>query len=124
MPGFIGNRIQGVIGREIQTLIDKGVCAPETIDDVISYGFGRRMAYTGYFKRLDLIGLDFSYTMAKGRGAEPWKPIAERVERGDLGLKSGRGFYDWPGDSGKKLHRKMNMELIRLMKLDMEEGNI
>jgi 3-hydroxybutyryl-CoA dehydrogenase len=124
MPAFVGNRIQGAIGREIQSLIDLGVCTPETIDDVISYGFGRRMAYTGYFKRLDLIGLDFLYTAAKGRGAEPWKPVAERVERGDLGMKSGKGFYDWPGDTAAQVHRKQNTELIRLMKIDMEEGNI
>jgi 3-hydroxybutyryl-CoA dehydrogenase len=124
MPRFVGNRIQGAIGREIQSLIDLGVCTPETIDNVISYGFGRRMAYTGYFKRLDLIGLDFMYTAAKGRGIEPWKPVAERVERGDLGMKSGKGFYDWPGDTAAQLHRKLNTELIRLMKKDMEEGNI
>ena len=124
MPGFVGNRIQGAIAREIRNLIDQGVCSFETMDDVISYGFGRRMAYTGYFKRNDLIGLDFGYTASKGRGIEPWKPIAERVERGDLGMKSGRGFYDWPGDSAAQLHRKLNTELIRLMKMDMEEGNI
>lgn len=124
MPAFVGNRIQGAIGREIQSLIDLGVCTPETIDDVISYGFGRRMAYTGYFKRLDLIGLDFIYTASKGRGIDPWKPIAERVERGELGMKTGKGFYDWPGDTAAQLHRKQNTELIRLMKKDMEEGNI
>ncbi len=124
MRAFVGNRIQGVIGREIQFLIDKGVCTPETIDNVISYGFGRRMTYTGYFKRLDLIGLDFMYTAAKGRGAEPWKPVAERVERGELGMKSGKGFYDWPGDTASQLHLKQNTELIRLMKKDMEDGNI
>ncbi|MBW2323593.1 MAG: 3-hydroxyacyl-CoA dehydrogenase family protein [Deltaproteobacteria bacterium] len=38
LPGFVGNRIQGVIGREIQSLVDKGVCSPEMIDDIISFG--------------------------------------------------------------------------------------
>ncbi len=124
LAGFVGNRIQGAIGREIQSLVDQGVCSLEMIDDVVSFGFGRRMAYTGYFKRMDLIGLDFGYKVAKGRGVEPWKPIAERVERGELGMKSGKGFYDWPGDSAKKLHHHMNTELIRLMKQDMEAGLI
>ncbi len=124
LPGFIGNRIQGAIGREIRSLADQGAASPEMIDDVISFGFGRRMAYTGYFKRMDLIGLDFGYTAAKGRGLEPWKLIAERVERGELGMKSGKGFYDWPGDTAKQLHRRLNTELIRLMKQDMEAGLI
>lgn len=124
LPGFAGNRIQGAIGREVQSLVDQGVCSPSMVDDIISFGFGRRMAYTGYFKRLDLMGLDFSYTMAKEQGLEPWGPIAERVERGELGMKSGKGFYDWPGDAAKRLHRRYNMELIRLMKQDMDEGSI
>lgn len=124
LPAFVGNRIQGAIGREIQSLIDQGVCSPEMIDDVMSFGFGRRIVYTGYFKRLDLIGLDFSYNAARGRGLEPWKPIAERVERGELGMKSGKGFYEWPGDTARQLHRRLNTELIRLMKQDMEAGLI
>ncbi len=124
LPGFIGNRLQGVIGREVQSLVDQGAATPEMIDDIISFGFGRRMAYTGYFKRMDLIGLDFAYTMAKERGRPPWKPVAERVERGELGMKTGKGFYAWPGDSAEKLHHRLNTELIRLMKQDMTDGVI
>ena len=124
LPRFIGNRIQGAIAREIESLIDQGACTPEMIDEIIQFGFGRRMAYTGYFKRLDLIGLDFRYTVAKGQGLPVWPPVAERVERGELGMKTGKGFYDWPGDSAQALHRKMNLELIRLMKQDMKEGTI
>jgi len=124
LPALVGNRIQGAIAREIASLIDQGMSYPELIDDVISFGFGRRMAYTGYFKRMDLIGLDFSATAARGRGTDLWKPIAERVARGEYGMKTGKGFYDWPGDSAKQLHRWMNTELIRLMKQDMEAGRI
>jgi len=124
LPGFVGNRLQGTIAREVRSLVDKGVCSPEMIDDVISFGFGRRMAYTGYFKRMDLIGLDFGYRAAQGRGVPSWGPVAERVERGELGMKSGKGFYEWPGDTAKQLHRRLNTELIRLMKQDMDAGLI
>lgn len=124
LSGFIGNRIQGAISREIQSLVEQGIPMPELIDDVISFGFGRRMAYTGYFKRMDLIGLDFSAAIARGHGVEPWKPIAERVDRGDYGMKTGKGFYDWSGGRGKALHRRLNTELIRLMKQDMAAGEI
>lgn len=124
LPRFAGNRIQEAIWREIQLLVDQGVCSPGMIDDIISFGFGRRMAYTAFFKRLDLVGLDFEYTIAKAQGEEPWGPIAERVERGELGMKSGKGFFDWPGDTAKKLQRRLDMELIRLMKHDMAEGSI
>ena len=58
IPRFIQNNIQCAIAREIRSLVDRGVCTPGMVDDVIQFGFGRRMAYTGYFKRLDLNGLD------------------------------------------------------------------
>lgn len=122
--GLVGNRLQGVMEREIQSLIDKGVCSPETIDDVISFGFGRRMAYTGYFTQRDLIGLDLLYTMAKNRGQKPWKEIKDRVERGDLGVKTGKGFYDWSEKSETEIKRRTYGELIRLMKQDMAAGKI
>jgi len=124
LPGFIGNRIQGAIAREVRSLVEQGIPYPELINDVISFGFGRRMAYTGYFRRMDLIGLDFGYRAAQGRGVPSWGPVAEHVERGELGMKSGKGFYEWPGDSAKQLHRRLNTELIRLMKQDMEAGLI
>jgi 3-hydroxybutyryl-CoA dehydrogenase len=119
VPGFAGNRIQGVIGREIRSLVDQGVCTPEMIDDIIQFGFGRRMAYTGWFKRQDLIGLDFG-----GRSTSDWGLLAEHLKRGELGMKSGKGFYDWSGDKAKIFLRDYNKELIRLMKRDMERGAI
>jgi 3-hydroxybutyryl-CoA dehydrogenase len=57
-------------------------------------------------------------------GLPPWKSIKERVERGELGMKTGKGFYEWPGDTAKRLHHRMNTELIRLMKQEIAEGII
>jgi len=119
---FLGNRIQGAIGRECQALVDKGAATPEMIDDVITYGFGRRMAITGYFKRLDLIGLDLLYDTSTNRGGQAWPLLAEKVRRGELGMKTGKGFYTWTGDSMKEIHRRQNEELIRLLQYDMDKG--
>lgn len=116
-PRFIQNRIQGAISRECQTLVDEGLGTPEVIDNVITFGFGRRMGYTGYFKRQDLVGL-------KARGNQPWKPLAEHVERGELGMKSGKGFYEWPKEKKEAFLEWYHTELIRLMKQDMERGDI
>jgi 3-hydroxybutyryl-CoA dehydrogenase len=121
--GHAGNRIQGAIGREIRYLVDNGICTPEMIDEIIMYGFGRRMFNTGWFIRNDLIGLDFSYHAAKAAGREPWGPFKERVERGELGMKTGKGFYEWP-DFGEALKRRQDQDLIRLLKRDMDEGKL
>ena len=116
-PLFIQNRIQGAIARECRSLVDEGLGTPEVIDNVITFGFGRRMGYTGYFKRQDLIGL-------KLRGSQTWKPIVEHVERGELGMETGRGFYEWPKEKKDKFLEWYHTELIRLMKQDMERGDI
>jgi 3-hydroxybutyryl-CoA dehydrogenase len=118
-----GNRIQGAIAREIMYLIDNKICTPEMVDEIIMYGFGRRMVNTGYFIRNDLIGLDFTYNAAKAAGREPWGPIKERVERGELGMKSGKGFYEWP-DRGEALQKRQDMDLLRILKRDIEEGKL
>ncbi len=124
LAGAVGSRIQGAQNRDIQAMIDEGICDPHTMDDIIEFGFGRRLAFTGFFKRQDLLGLDFVHTVSTSKGQKPWGLLEEHVKRGELGMKSGKGFYDWPGDSAEKLHRKLNMELIRLLKQDMEKGSI
>ena len=123
VPAHAGNRLQGALGREISALIDKNICTPEMIDDIIMYSFGRRMVNTGWFIRNDLIGLDFTYNAAKGAGREPWGPFKERVERGELGMETGKGFYEWP-DFGKAVKHRQSMELLRFLKRDIEEGKI
>lgn len=122
LPGFLGNAIQNAIFAEICSLIDQGACTPSMIDDIISFGFGRRLAYVGFFKRYDMIGLDFIHTAMKAWGSEPWRPIVEHYEKGEYGIKSGKGFYDWPGDTGVKFEKRLKAELIRLMKQETDEG--
>ncbi|MDD5191112.1 MAG: 3-hydroxyacyl-CoA dehydrogenase NAD-binding domain-containing protein, partial [Dehalococcoidales bacterium] len=124
LGGFIGNRIQGAIGRECQALVDRGAATPEMIDDVISYGFGRRMTYTGYFKRLDLIGLDLLHDSSTNGGGQAWPPLAEKYKKGELGMKTGKGFYSWSDAAIKEIHRRQNQELVRFMKYDMDKGLI
>ncbi len=124
LPAFGGNRIQGAVAREAQVLVDKGACTPQMVDDIITFGFGRRMTYTGYFKRLDLVGINSYIERQVARGQQPWPPLAEMMKQGELGMKSGKGFYEWPGDTAKKFLREYNLELIRLLKKDMADGSI
>ena len=123
LVAHVGNRMQRAMSQEIHSLVDQGV-PPEAIDDIITFGFGRRMPFIGYFKRMDTVGLDSRlqrYTIAKRK---PWGPIVKHIERGELGVKSGKGFYSWPPGTAKSLDRRLKMELIRLMKYDMDKGLI
>ncbi|MDD5127581.1 MAG: 3-hydroxyacyl-CoA dehydrogenase family protein [Dehalococcoidales bacterium] len=67
----MGNRIQKVILNAAESLVDQGIGSPAIVDDVISSGFGRRLAYPCLFKRLGTVGLDVMYTIAKGWGSQP-----------------------------------------------------
>jgi 3-hydroxybutyryl-CoA dehydrogenase len=122
-PGW-GNALQWVIGEQARKLINEAGCTPYVVDDLIRFGFGRRTAYTARYIGMDLMGLDLAYNLMKTKGQEPWGPVKERVERGDLGMKTGKGFYDWSGDKAKEFLRDFHLELIRLLKRDMERGDI
>jgi 3-hydroxybutyryl-CoA dehydrogenase len=124
LPKYFGSRLQDWLFADIKSLIDQGIATPQMIDDTISFGFGRRMAYVAFFKRWDMIGLDFMYTAMKSWGQEPWKPVAEHYQKGEYGMKSGKGFYDWPDDSAQQFERNVKSELLRLMKLDIDSGTI
>jgi 3-hydroxybutyryl-CoA dehydrogenase len=98
-PGFIANRLARPFSLESLRMLAAGVADAQTIDRVCR-GVGFRM---GPFELIDLIGLDVNLSVARSfyaQGGEPerWRPspIQESlVAKGDLGRKSGRGFYDY-----------------------------
>jgi 3-hydroxybutyryl-CoA dehydrogenase len=123
-PAGWGNALQHPIEEIVRKIVVEKGCDPRVVDDLIRFGFGRRLPFTGVFLRYDVIGLDSFSGVEKAWGAEVWKIFKERLERGELGVKSGKGFYEWPGDSAKQYLRYFNTELIHLMKKDMERGDI
>ncbi|HJW24750.1 MAG TPA: 3-hydroxyacyl-CoA dehydrogenase NAD-binding domain-containing protein [Rhodocyclaceae bacterium] len=91
-PGFLVNAVLAPYMLEAMRCVDEGA-APETVDEAM-VAFGMPM---GPIELADTVGLDIA--QAAGRqlsgGAEPPRCLAERVGRGDLGKKSGKGFYAW-----------------------------
>jgi len=98
-PGFIANRLARPFTLESLRMLASGVADAATIDRVCR-GVGFRM---GPFELIDLIGLDVNLSVARSfyaQGGEPerWRPSAiqeSMVAKGELGRKSGRGFYDY-----------------------------
>lgn len=101
VPGFIGNRIMHAMFREALELIDMGVATAQDIDKVIYYGFGQRYASIGLMEFYDAVGLDLQHDIDTGlfpalsTAQAPQAPLMERYARGELGAKTGKGFYDW-----------------------------
>jgi 3-hydroxybutyryl-CoA dehydrogenase len=95
--GFIFNRIWAAIKREALMVLEEGVATPEDVDRIFQEAFGSRF---GPCRMMDQVGLDVVLDIeehyAQVRDGIPEGPrslLREYIARGDLGVKSGRGFY-------------------------------
>jgi 3-hydroxybutyryl-CoA dehydrogenase len=99
-PGFIVNHVARPYYLEALWLLEKGYADLESIDRLMEAS-GFRM---GPFKLMDLIGNDINYevssslyeAMNKPERLEPSVIQKQKLERGELGRKTGRGYYDYP----------------------------
>ena len=99
--GFVFNRVWRAVKREVMRVADSGVASIEDIDRAWMIKFGREKPPP--FAQMDRIGLDvirdieLHYAAESGDPADKPPPIlTDRVERGELGVKTGRGFYEYP----------------------------
>lgn len=100
-PGFVLNRIQLAILRECLYIVEQGIATPEDVDNIMKYALGLRYACLGPFEVADHGGLDVFHSIASylfadlSDAKESFSLLKESVERGDLGVKTGRGIYDY-----------------------------
>lgn len=126
--GFIGNRLQLALLREALYIVQEGIATPEAVDATVRYSLGRRYGVTGPLESADLGGLDIfqniSAYLYKDLCNDPISSplLAETVARGDLGAKTGKGFYDWtkPEVLGK-LKKEREAVLIEWLQKDKKQ---
>ena len=99
IPGFVANRINAAVTYEALDLLQKGVASVEDIDTACENGLNYPM---GPFRLMDLTGIDVNYLVRKDRYAEshderdaPNPLVIEKVKKGELGRKTGKGWYDY-----------------------------
>ncbi len=102
LPGFLVNRILRAITNEAYFLLENGVASFADVDRACELGLNHPL---GPFKLGDFSGLDIGYEARlenfRKTGDPNDKPapsLERRVKRGDLGRKTGRGFYDYSTD--------------------------
>ncbi|MBQ5739297.1 MAG: 3-hydroxyacyl-CoA dehydrogenase family protein [Oscillospiraceae bacterium] len=121
-PGFALNRIQLAILRECLHIVDEGIASPEAVDDVMQYGLGLRYACLGPFRVCDLGGLDIFNNIASYLFAdlsdkkEPFGMLADRAAKGEFGVKSGKGFYDYADGKDAELIEYRDAMFTKLAK--------
>ncbi|MCB9688799.1 MAG: 3-hydroxyacyl-CoA dehydrogenase family protein [Alphaproteobacteria bacterium] len=98
-PGFATSRLGVALGMEAIRMVEQGVASAEDIDKAMVLGYRHPV---GPLKLTDMVGLDVRMNigeyLARELGNAAFEPPAlmrEMVGRGDLGKKSGRGFYEW-----------------------------
>lgn len=97
-PGFASSRLGVALGLEAIRMLEEGVATAADIDAAMELGY-RHPA--GPLRTTDIVGLDVRLGIAEqlerelGPRFAPPELLRRMVERGDLGRKTGRGFYDW-----------------------------
>ena len=122
-PGFVASRLQMALLREALWLVENEVASAEDVDKAISAGLGRRWATAGVLQVLEVAGWDLISRVAADvfphlSNEDDPALLLEMVERGDIGVKAGRGFYDWTPEKAEELRRRIAQGLVEIDKLD------
>jgi 3-hydroxybutyryl-CoA dehydrogenase len=98
-PGFASSRLGVVLGLEAMRMVEQGVASAVDIDTAMELGYGHPM---GPLRLSDLVGLDVRLEIAEylhrelhDPKFEPPRILRDKVQRGELGKKANRGFYEW-----------------------------
>jgi 3-hydroxybutyryl-CoA dehydrogenase len=98
-PGFATSRLGVALGLEAMRMLEEGVADAAGIDRAMELGYGHPM---GPLRVSDLVGLDvrlaIAETLHRELGGERFRPpsiLREKVKAGNLGRKTGEGFYRW-----------------------------
>jgi len=125
-PGFVANRIQFAMFREAARIVEDGLATAEQVDEVVRSSFGFRLPFFGAFAIADMAGLDvyadIFETLERGLGAQFAAPgiLREHVDRGEFGVKTGRGFLDLSPAQGETLIDRRNRAYVALARLREE----
>jgi 3-hydroxybutyryl-CoA dehydrogenase len=101
VPGFCVNRFLRIIGREVFFLLDNGYMTADQLDLAVKASIIPRAMVLGFVQRYDFTGLDLSLDNLQNPDfLEPPidnspSSLVELVEKGEMGVKSGKGFFDY-----------------------------
>ena len=121
VPGLLINRLQHAILHEAYYLIDEGIATAEEIDRCAREMLAPRMCITGLIEQKDISGLD-THALAQRalvpllhHGDKPRRALQHLYAAGHLGIKTGKGFYDWSGKDPDRVKAEAGRKLTELL---------
>jgi len=123
LPGQLANRVLQAVIREAVNIVEIGLATPEDVDTAIKMGMGIRLPAWGILEHVDGVGVDLCQsvqnTVLPGISAvDSANPLfSEMLSKGELGYKSGKGFYDWSKKDMDALAAGRNNFIIQARKI-------
>ena len=117
VPGFIANRLQHALWREAIYMVENGIADAKTVDDACKYGPGLRWPVLGPMENSDLVGIELTYNIhnyvlkALADNHEPSHLLQEMLDRGELGMKSGKGWQEWTPEQAAEVDQRLRGHL-------------
>lgn len=127
IPGFLANRMQHALSREAFALLDAGIASAEDIDAAVRFGFGFRFLAAGPCLQRDHAGIEVHTAAAAtmypdlSNTDKPAKSLRAKVAKGDLGMKTGKGFFEWDAESIRREKARYEGKLLAGLELLEDE---
>lgn len=131
LPGQLANRILQAVIREAVDIVESGLASAEDVDTAIKAGMALRFPVWGPLEHIDGVGLDLALSVQKyvlpdiANNTSPSDYLSSLCADGNLGFRTGRGFYDWSVKSMPDLaacRDSFIMQTVKLLKTLKEEG--
>ena len=122
VPGFVENRVLYAIMRECLALVDEGVIDVEGLDLAVKWGIGYKLAVVPPIQLLDMAGLDIYTAVASFLNADLSneqgisKTATDLRDEGRLGIKTGRGFFEYTPERVAELQQQRGAALVAVRK--------
>lgn len=126
IPGMIANRLLHSQAREVFYLLEQDAASPEDIDKALKYGVSFRNATTGMLECADMGGIDIWYAAESNffpylaDNKQPSQLMKQLVDEGNYGIKTGKGFYDYPEEERDARQMAFYKRLMTQLKTSRE----